>query len=79
MYKRQLGTQQCLFETAQFVSDQQKLCGGPIGSPELVAQQQGFIDQNRFARLAIELRKTDYGVSLMEQVRRQNFEHSAVG
>ncbi|KQN74785.1 glucose-1-phosphate thymidylyltransferase RfbA [Devosia sp. Leaf64] len=58
------GTPDSLLDAAQFVATLEKRQGFKIACPEEVAYRMGFIDVEQISKLALELRKSTYGVYL---------------
>ncbi len=58
------GTMRSLFSAAQHVEQLQSAIGAPIGSPEIVAFRNGWIDLLELAQLASRYKKSGYGSAL---------------
>lgn len=70
------GTVDSMSEAAAYIEVLQKRTGMIIGSPEVAAWREGFIDDSQLASLAAELEKSGYGAYLRRALRRWGREAS---
>jgi glucose-1-phosphate thymidylyltransferase len=65
------GTQDSLLDASNFIAAVERRQGLKIGCPEEIAWRQGWIDDDRLARLAEPLRKSGYGEYLLRLIGRR--------
>ena len=63
------GTVDSMFEASSYVEVLQKRTGAVIGSPEVAAYREGFIDAAALEKLAEPLEKSGYGAYLRTAAR----------
>lgn len=64
------GTIDSLTDAADYVRVMQHRTGQPVGSPEIIAYREGFIDEDRLRELAQPLVKSGYGKYLLNAIKK---------
>jgi len=67
------GTHESLLQSANFIETLELRQGLKIGCPEEIAYRKGYIDAEQLERLALQMRKNNYGQYLLELLRSEEF------
>jgi glucose-1-phosphate thymidylyltransferase len=72
------GTPDSLHEAASYIRTLEKRQGLKVGCPEEVAWRMGWINSEQLERLAQPLRKSGYGSYLLDLIKENTSDHSAL-